>query len=272
MNKILIPEIWISICSGGRFYGGRTVYSVGVEFPMLKTWWTDNLTRNGYDKVRSLLDENKYSKRNLEMKGGRRGSTIKGGYKEIFCFDETHSDIVLAKMFGYNTMQAYWRRVAKTKMWAKHRHRSGNWLLSENILHMNQIPRTSYWKHSSTYSKIPKEYLWAFKDMIEKYDLWRNNWENNEKFVLDYSDYDIGEDRKPPVWECNLCGHYDIKENWRWSRPPGFASHDYITHCPKCNAKGTDTFTKMFDFNDEYSEEKKFMPFMRMQDDFLFTL
>lgn len=81
----------------------------------------------------------------------------------------------------------------------------------------------------------------------------------------DYSILDLGPDRLPPVWLCNLCNRAADWKDWPKGYVPGLAASDYICACPQCGAKRGDMF-------DQIANQSKFKPYSKMQDDYFFTI
>lgn len=248
MTKQPIPKIWLKCFQGGRFFRNRIVYSLVVKMPCLPSWFTHDLTSDGYSKLQHHLEDLGYVKNSF--------------YKNDKCWlpeDLEKSDEVLISLFGKTTLQFFNRRLVSKRRIAYRNTRTLWCIPIEDCRKVLYRYRANQWNQSE---KVPKEYQWLLGDIEKQFDgILTGNKE------VDYSMLDIGEDRKPFLYVCNLCDREGVREDWSWSRPPGFASHDYITHCPGCKGKGGDFFDVLFS-----TEQSKFQPYKKRQDNYWFTV
>ena len=264
-NEYPIPYIEMASYKGGRQQNNRQVNSIAVQFPLIESWYRGRLNSIEYQEIFKIVQDNSsdYKVSPLWKRRTRRG-LVTGPPNHKFNYTLEQSDLVLAKLFGYSTLQAYYRLLSSRYLYAKNRGKgAGNWLLSWELLNRMYIPKDKWHKDRYTFTKIPKQYTWLFKDMLDNALFWEDG---PKKHYLDYSSYDVGDERKPELYYCNLCNHSDIKDGWPWQTPAGFSSHEYISRCLNCKARGIDVFDKAL------GKTVSFEPYSKMQDDYFFTL
>ena len=242
---------------GGRFYRGRYVYSVAVRFPIIDDgWWTTNscfrpdLNEKIYRELRDWA-------RSTEMRTYRetRGDRRNQRSVSVFVCD---NDSATMRLFGLTPLQVFNRTLRSRKIVAVDRGRTGWWYAEQRLLPLLRIRK----KGTDTLGKIAKENRDLFAPLLcDQFEL---------KGVTDYSKLDLGPDRKPPVWVCNLCQRTAEWKDWPKGSMPGIANTDYIRECPQCKATTGDVFDKLLSM--AAGTPTKFQPEKRMQDDFYFTI
>jgi len=245
INKDPIPRISIYGFQGGRAFSNRYVLAYSIKFPCLPSRWNNRLSPAQYRKLDSILKEHGYKPNTVLNK---RKCWLPD------CIETSNN--ALKEIFGLNTIQCF-NRLMKNKKRIAYKNKRTMWCIPrEDVNKVVYRYRANSWNESE---HILKEYQWLFADILPQFEDILNG------AKPDYSMLDIGPDRKPMLYVCNICGRKGTKEEWKWDRPAGFASHHYIAHCPKCKAKGSDLFDSLF------GEPSKFRPYTTMQDNYLFT-
>lgn len=154
-------------------------------------------------------------------------------------------------LFGKTPRQFFNRVIKWQELWAVDRGNSklGKWWCKVKDLPLWRIPRNHTWHPCG---RITDDRLFLYEDMLKI-----------EK--PNYSILDLGPDRLPPVWVCNLCNRTAEWKDWPKGYLPGLAASDYICACPQCGAKRGDMF-------DQIVNQSKFNPYSKMQDNYFFTI
>lgn len=158
-------------------------------------------------------------------------------------------------LFG-KTPRQFFNRVFKwQELWAVDRGgRGGKWWGKAKDMPLIRIPRSRIWHPCG---RITDDRLFLYEDILK-----------HEK--PDYSILDLGPDRLPSVWVCNLCNRTAEWKDWPHSYVPGLAASDYISECPQCHGKQGDMFDRLAEALEK--KENSFRPYQKMQDDYLFTI
>jgi len=228
-----IPKITFNEYQGKRFHNYRYVRQLHLKFPCIPLWWRD-VSSEQFAKLKDL-------------------------YETV----NKNPDEFLQKVFGYNVEQAFYRQIKDTKRIA-YKTKRLYWIIPlKDLRDVVYKYRANVWNKSE---RCPEEYQPLFNPLLKQLMGTKDDYGFlSNGFTPDYSIFDMGEDRKPPVWVCNICGHTDIKEGWHWRTPAGFASHEFISNCPKCGEAGRDMFDVMF----QQKKERKFKPYMKYQDNYI---
>jgi len=249
---------------GGRFYRGRYVYLLSVRLPVIDYgFWTTDIGGKVYKELRAFA-EMCYAPKSFQDRGTGRNKRS----ATVFSF---HNDTPTFKLFGLSQQQYFNRMLKQKSIVAVDRGRSGWWYTQHDLL-----PLVRYRKKSHhVVGRVAKDKRDLFAPvLVEPVDKMREDAKPGdfEYYAVrswplpDYSKLDLGPDRLPEVWVCNLCEHTDVYA--KWPRQDGLLG-EYIHHCPKCQARGADTFHRIVDLA---KDSIAFKPRRRMQDDFYFTL
>ncbi|HZV46888.1 MAG TPA: hypothetical protein VFG06_06050 [Thermodesulfovibrionales bacterium] len=252
-NKMPIPIIKLASFQGGRFFRNRYVYGLDIKFPCIPAWFTRDLSEKGYDRLTEVLHS-------FDICWYTAG--IGGRPKNIEI-----SDAIIRRLFGHTTLQAFYRR-AKAKNRCVYKNKRTMWCLpSDDLRNVVYRYRANVWNQSE---HVPKEYQGLFQPLWEQLQKWMDDPEKNWfDFHPNYSVFDLGENRKPILYTCNLCGFSGEEKAWRWGSPtPGLYSHEIID-CPECGARKGDIFGKVMAAEEG---KKYFSPTGKYQDDHFFTL
>jgi hypothetical protein len=251
------PTISLYGFPGGRFFNNRFVQCISIKFPCIPAWWRNERYVNSvWEDIKNIINKYDMETRGYYMKSydpyKRRNVMSRHGTTYLPNFDQAEK--ILLEMFGYSIMQSFNRQLIKKRRCIYKTKRRLICFPENDKINVVYRYRLNQTNESEC---IAKEFKWLFPNEI--------NFTNQDlDWKPDYSKLEIGEERKPALYHCNICGHSDIKENWNWRTPAGFASHHYITNCPKCKAEGSDIFEDLF------GKKNKFKPYMKYQDNCIF--
>jgi len=160
---------------------------------------------------------------------------------------------VTLPLFGLTGPQWFYRNMRQHRLWVVDRGgRKGKWWCKEEDLPLTAIPKK---RRRHPCGRIPSEYSWLLDPLHASKE-------------ADWNLVDLGPDRAPPVWVCNLCGRTGVWETWPRNMT-GLGDGKYISKCPGCGAEANSNVLGML--VDGLAGEG-FRPTRRMQDDLWFTL
>ena len=246
-NKQPIPRFEVYGFQGGRFFRNRYQWVFAIRFPCLPPKWY-SIDSEMHHKLKILF-------------AGFGIKTESKKYPDSLNYGLAKSNEILMCLFGLKTLQAFYRHLIKKQMVACVKPRS-LWCVPQSDLKdcLTGRYRANSWNESCN---VPKEYRWLFDKLKNQFLKSNYDWE----FRPDYSVFDIGPERKPILYVCNICNRSGVKEDWRWGRPGAFSVRDQILYCPECKTENKSDFDKAFD--DITGNE--FRPFSKWQDDYWFT-
>jgi hypothetical protein len=251
MSK-LTPKFRLRSFQGGRFYRGRWVYGVTVAFPAGVTWWTNDLHQGQHQGLLALLTLYSTRAQPLTQRHRRRVEQ----YGTEYTVSAENAEHLCGVLFGFTVLQTFYRCVKRGGYLAIP---GRNWWCVKRgdawRVHARKIRTGPYG------AIIPKNLRPTFEPFIEPVP----------GAKIDWSKVDLGPDRKPPVYICNLCGHRAEEDGWKWGSPmAGVAGHQ-ILGCPGCKASCGDMFDRLQVAMDGGADQL-FSPRMEMQDDLWFTI
>jgi hypothetical protein len=215
---------------------------VQVHAPVLPPYWNDQISHQTHSELIKLCGQ----------LNGRLGSRW-DGKRPVCQYTFDSGDIITLQIFGKTAHQFFDRLVRSRNLWAINRGtRDGKWWCEAKDLPLVTIPRRKAFHNCG---RIPVEWEILFEDMLARAE-------------PDYSILNLGPDRLPPIWVCNLCGREGENEEWPWRSTPGLAASDYISMCPGCGAKQSGLFEQIANA----IKQQGFRPFQRMRDDYFFTI
>lgn len=244
MNQSIPVQIVVHDFAGGQFYRHRQVYRIIVDLPAGISWITERSTAEENYQVAKLCAEFG-ADNNPVFLYKDRGKRV---YGEGFQFE--NGDSILQRIFGLTAMQFFYRICLNQSLWAVRR-KDGLWWCKSKLLPLRRLSRKS-----NECGRIG-ECEWLFEPMLTR-----------ER--PDYRLFDLGNDRKPPVWDCNLCGRSAEWHEWPHRNTSGLANSEYIARCPQCGAERGDFFDRVAAVI--RNNQDAFCPVKRMQDDYLFTI
>jgi hypothetical protein len=174
--------------------------------------------------------------------------------------EKNNEEDFLKKVFGYTVEQLFYRQL-KNQDRVVRKTKKIYWCIPRRDLYKVIYRYRANWKNKSEH--VPKEFQYLFDPLLKQVNVFLDLEMDKDTFIANYDVFDMGEDRKPILYVCNICGRTGEKNEWTWRTPAGFSSHEFISYCPSCHAEGLDIF-------DELSgKEAKFKPYPKYQDDFV---
>jgi len=173
---------------------------------------------------------------------------------DALCAVVEHGSTITQALFGLNSLQWFYRKMRRRELWAVDRgSRNGVWWCEARDLPLFMIPRRRSLHHCG---RVSAEWQWMVEPLLAHEE-------------PDWSVVDLGPDRLPAVWVCNLCGRTAVWEEWPKRFVPGLSGSDYIYSCSDCGAKRDDNSVQVLV---DGMSDKGFNPTMQMQDDLFFTM
>lgn len=269
MNKQRIPLPKIGPSEGYEKGRRRRVYRyrLYIKFPCIPAIGY-TLSAETHGKIIGLLHGKDSGQTPINW-GTRLKPRIVGHVRQIK--DQEASDLILKTFFGKTTKQTFYR-IVKSRNRVVSRNNRSMWCVPRpDIAKVFHRYRGNTWNESEI---VPKEYQWLFEPLHQQLLKFYEEGGLSKDFKPDYSVFDVGEDRKPLLYKCNLCSFEGEKDAFQWGAPvPGFASHQII-RCLQCKkdvwSDDADPFTDMFTFGAE--KAPAFAPTFRYQDEWWLSI